>query len=479
MKSFLSTSLITLGAFTLATTTASAQATITALPVDFDSFQLSPSGTTVSGSDGTFVGRWSAGVFTPLLGNGWDMSFAGNMNFDGSIVVGSFEDSLSMTILPGYNQTGVGDVSIGLPIGYADGCTLTSTANSVSWDGTVIGGSAVLGCNTYPFRWNSTTGFQVLDTSSPIVPSAVPSAKALATSGDGLVSAGWIQTSARSGAVWDAAGVLSFPFVTAINTDGNGEIFAMDFTGDTVVGNSFVDGPVVVNADGIHSPAIDAGFFNSGEGMLDVSADGAVAVGAGGGATGPFGSPDTGLVWTSWSGGQDINALFANYGVTLPSGLPVNRAVGISLDAHTFLVQEPPAGFGYGDSYLVTLPNSWNNLGGASPAGINGIPQLRGQGYLTDGAAARLTLSQSAAGSASFLALSATDNPMPLWGGVLHTTNYFKLINLNTNATGGAEINFTWPNGLAGVTLYSQMATLDFSVPANITLSNALASTGF
>lgn len=485
MKSSLSTSLIALGAFTLAASTASAQS-ITPLPTGFTAYHLSPSGTTVSGEDGTgaaqFVAPWDPALnMTYIPGTMTDIgSFAGRMNFDGSMIAGAFEDPGPAVPAPGFWQAGAGSGSTTaqFPVGYADGC-LTSTNSSLNWAGTVGGVSAALGCNLFPLRWDITANtYQLLDTSSFIVPSAQPSARVSATSGDGLVSAGWIQTTSRSGAVWDQAGTLSFPYLTVANPTGGGEVFATDFTGESFVGTTF-DGPVVASGGALHFPAGEAGLNNSGEGMLDISADGRVAVGAGGGATGPFGSPDTGLVWTEWGGGQNINTLFANYGISLPTGMQINRVPGVSLDGHTFLVQEPPPFFGYGDSYIVTLPPSWNNLGGNSPAGINGIPQMEGFGYLTDGAPARLALSQSAAGAPAFLALSATDNPMPLWGGVLHTTNYFKLINFNTNAAGGANIDFVWPNGLAGVTLYSQMAVLDFSVPANITLTNALSSTGY
>lgn len=486
MKSSLSTSLIALGAFTLAATTASAQS-VTPLPSGFTAYHLSPSGTTVSGEDGTgaaqFVAPWDPALnMTYIPGTMTNIgSFAGRMNFDGSMIAGAFEDPGPMVPAPGFWQAGAGSGSTTaqFPVGYADGCTLTSTNSSLNWAGTVGGVSAVLGCNLFPLRWDITGNtYQVLDTSSTIVPSAQPSARVSATSGDGLVSAGWIQTSNRSAAVWDSAGVLSFPFLTATDPSGGGEVFATDFTGDAFVGTSFA-GPVVSSGGVLYYPATDAGLMNSGEGMLDISADGRVAVGAGGGAPGPFGSPDTGIVWTEWGGGQDINTLMANYGLSLPTGMQSNRVPGVSLDGHTFLVQEPPMFFGYGDSFIVTLPNSWNNLGGNSPTGVNGIPQLEGFGFLTDGAPARLRLSQGAAGAAAFLALSATDNPTPLWGGVLHTTNYFKLVSFNTNAAGGANIDFKWPSGLAGVTLYSQMAMLDFSVPANITLTNALSSTGY
>ncbi|MFT4708915.1 MAG: hypothetical protein ACI9D0_000343 [Bacteroidia bacterium] len=487
MKPFLSTSLITLGAFTLATTTAAAQATITPLPSGFTAYHLSPSGTAVSGEDvsgaARLVAPWNpAGNQITLPGTMTNIgSFAGRMNFDGSIIAGAFEDPNIGAAAPGFWQAGAGSGSTTaqFPPGYADGCSITSTNSSVNWAGTVGGVSAVQGCNLWPLRWDIVNNtYQLLDTSSFIVPTAQPSARVSATSGDGLVSAGWIQTTSRSGAVWDQAGTLSFPYLTVANPTGGGEVFATDFTGESFVGTTF-DGPVVASGGALHFPAGEAGLNNSGEGMLDISADGRVAVGAGGGASGPFGSPDTGLIWTAWTGGQNINDLFANYGITLPTGNTINRVPGVSLDGHTFLVQQPPMFFGYGDSFIVTLPNSWGNLGGNSPSGANGIPQLQGFGYLTDGAPARLTLSQAAASSPVFLALSATDNPVPLWGGVLHTTNYFKLVNFNTNAAGGAVLDLTWPTGLAGVTIYSQMATLDFSVPDNVTLTNALSSTGF
>ena len=482
MKNILSTSLITFGAITLATGTAAAQVTITPLPAGFDAFELSPIGGVVSGQDNGGVARYVGGVVTNLPGNGWDLSFAGHMNFDGSMIAGRVENPLSTEFEPSFWQLGVGNTSLGYPLGGYGGTCLTSTASSISWDGTVIGGNVALSCNVYPFRWTTTNGFQILDTTSPIVPAAQPSAKVHATSGDGLVSAGWIQSTNRSGAVWDQAGVLSFPFITPANTDGLGEIHALNVDGTTVAGESSFDGPVVVRDGVIHSVAVEAGLAGSGEGMLSLSADGSVGVGAGGGQPGPFGSPDTGLIWTAWSGGQDINAFFAAYGVTLPTGNPIVRGIGVSLDAHTFLVSEASFGpfpGGYGDAFMITLPNSWANLGGNSPTGQNGIPQLTGQGYLTDGAPARVTLAQAASNSIALVAVSGTDNSTPLWGGVLHTLFYTDLFYVPTDATGNAVLDANWPSGLAGATLYVQAASIDATVPDGFTLTNALSATGY
>ena len=109
MKSSLSTSLIALGAFTLAATTASAQS-VTPLPSGFTAYHLSPSGTTVSGEDGTgaaqFVAPWDPALnMTYIPGTMTNIgSFAGRMNFDGSMIAGAFEDPGPMVPAPGFWQ---------------------------------------------------------------------------------------------------------------------------------------------------------------------------------------------------------------------------------------------------------------------------------------------------------------------------------------------------------------------------------------
>lgn len=480
MKKLISTALLTASAFTLATATASAQAQIWTLPLNFDSFHMSPDGIFVSGTDGNGQAQlWNPTTMVPAGGPLTDFSFAGAVSMGGQFVVGRYEDPVTLVEGPGFYQFGVGDTMLGFPPLYSDGCTLTSTANSISWDGSTIGGTIVNGCNAFPFRWTTTGGYQILDTSSLIVPSAQPSAKALATSGDGNIAAGWIQTSSRSGAVWDAAGVLSFPMITAGNPEGNGEIYGMDFDGSTIAGNSYSNGPVVIKDGTIHKVALEAGLNKSGEGMLSVSGDGNVAVGNGGGQPGPFGSPDTGLVWTSWGGGQDINTLFGAYGVVLPTGNPVARAVEVSSDGHTFLVQEAPAFFGYGDSFLVQLPNSWSDLGGAS-VGSNGTPVLDGMGFLTPGAPVRIEVSNAASNSLSFVAVSGTDSPFPIWGGVLHTLSYSLLVPVPTDGIGTATLNLSWPIGFApGATVYIQAVTVDAGAADGLTLTNAVSAMGF
>ncbi len=477
MKNLISTLTLTAGAFTLATASASAQAQVWSLPTGFTAHNLSPDGIWVSGNDAVGSQMWNPSGMLAIPGS--TDSWGGEISIGGQRFVGRFPDPVTVVDGPGFFDQGVGVTSLGWPSALFGDLCFTSTVESLNYDGSIMSGVAENGCNYFPFRWTQTGGYQLLDTTSLIVPTAKPSARALATSGDGAFSAGWIQTSARSGSVWDAAGVLSFPMITPGNPEGNGEIYGLDGDGDVVVGSSYSDGPVVIDSTGIHSPAVEAGYGNSGGGMLGLNAGGTVAVGNGGGAPGPFGTPDFPLIWTAWGGGQDMNAFFNGYGITLPTGNPIHRAVDISADGLTFLVQQAPPFFGYGDAFMIQLPNSWSNLGGAS-AGSNGMPFLEGAGYLTPGAPARIAIADAASSSISFVAVAGTSNPFPVWGGVLHTLSYSLLLPIPTDAAGSAKMDVTWPVGFApGATLYIQAVNLDAGVVDGLTLTNAISATGF
>ncbi len=122
------------------------------------------------------------------------------------------------------------------------------------------------------------------------------------------------------------------------------------------------------------------------------------------------------------------------------------------------------------------LPGFWSDLGGASP-GINGLPTLNAFGALTPGSILDIDL-QKAAPNALLLAwLSFTSTPLNVFGGTLHA-NPFDVQFLRFTATGASSESLAWPAGIpAGIDMHLQYLINDVSVPAQITLSNAVMAT--
>ena len=119
---------------------------------------------------------------------------------------------------------------------------------------------------------------------------------------------------------------------------------------------------------------------------------------------------------------------------------------------------------------------TWTDLGHAL-AGVSGEPTLLGEGALTPGTPASVTLSNAAPSSLSVLIAGLTRVDVPFLHGVLVPDTDI-LVWLQTDATGGAVVAADWPDVLAGgLDVYFQQWTLDPAASFGASASNALQAT--
>lgn len=111
-------------------------------------------------------------------------------------------------------------------------------------------------------------------------------------------------------------------------------------------------------------------------------------------------------------------------------------------------------------------------------SGSNGIPNLLGTGTLQDGSLGALTLTNAKPSSLAVLFVSFSSSPVPLVGGTLVAFPVALTVSLVTDGSGGINLPWVWPAGLAsGSTLYFQYAIQDPVGPQGASLSNAVQGT--
>jgi hypothetical protein len=125
-----------------------------------------------------------------------------------------------------------------------------------------------------------------------------------------------------------------------------------------------------------------------------------------------------------------------------------------------------------------TLGARWTNLGGASPNGANGSPQLSAFGPLEAGSPVGLNLTGGPSGQICLLWISLNPTPANFFGGVLNSFPYNSQLVLGTNSTGGIAGQTAFPAGFPpGFNLWFQFLMQDLSTLSGITLSNTLKAT--
>lgn len=118
----------------------------------------------------------------------------------------------------------------------------------------------------------------------------------------------------------------------------------------------------------------------------------------------------------------------------------------------------------------------WHDLGNAL-AGTNGEPLLVGDGPLTGGTTATLTMTNSIPSTTAILVLGLSDISAPFKGGVIVPAPDIVVGGLPTNHLGGLAFGFTWPAGLpGGVSLFWQLWVNDAGGPKGFAATNALES---
>ncbi|MGH9457477.1 MAG: hypothetical protein ACRD2J_07520 [Thermoanaerobaculia bacterium] len=306
-------------------------------------FEISGDGTTVVGNSDHAAFRWTSTSPSSLqhLGflPGGTTSSAGGVSFDGSVVVGSA--SATEGDIAFRWTSGTGMVSLGTP----PPGVLALHPRACSADSSVVVGLA-FGSGSGSFRWTAESGFVELQT----LPVPGKSAVAEAVSDDGLVAVG------RSGCC-DA----NFGAVEAVRWAGGGLI--PEGLGDlqatiapwSASGGISAGGQVVVGGGTI---APDFAAFRWENGTIvqlsapipplaspscawDVSADGSVVVGAASGGDPDYGAPapintvpaGRAFMWTAADGMRDLKTVLAQLGLPVDDW-SLEVATGISDDGN-------------------------------------------------------------------------------------------------------------------------------------------------
>ncbi len=134
--------------------------------------------------------------------------------------------------------------------------------------------------------------------------------------------------------------------------------------------------------------------------------------------------------------------------------------------------------FGVGAGWYenVGLASPWTFLGGAAP-GVGGVPALDAIGTLEAGDPLTLHVTD-APGNALMLAwLSFTSVPLDVLGGTLHANPPAVQLLRATDAEGAWSQSLTWPVSVGtGVEFWLQFIVQDGTVPAGLTLTNAVTA---
>ncbi len=125
----------------------------------------------------------------------------------------------------------------------------------------------------------------------------------------------------------------------------------------------------------------------------------------------------------------------------------------------------------------VFIPSAWTHLDGGSP-GVAGVPRLTGQGTLGSGDEVLLALDDAPPSTLALAWLSFTSVPFDALGGTVHASPPTTQLLRATDGTGAWSQSLVWPAALpSGVDFWLQFIVQDGSVPAGLTLSNALTAT--
>jgi len=135
-----------------------------------------------------------------------------------------------------------------------------------------------------------------------------------------------------------------------------------------------------------------------------------------------------------------------------------------------------PAAGGFAKGFVAKFNAHWPDLGGAAP-GIAGPPALTGKGALYAGAPTTILLSDAAPDALMLAWLSFRSQPWNILGGTLHAYPVNLQVPRSSDASGSDALEFAWPAGIpSGLPFTLQYLIQDFSVPAQITLSNAVTA---
>jgi FG-GAP repeat len=125
-------------------------------------------------------------------------------------------------------------------------------------------------------------------------------------------------------------------------------------------------------------------------------------------------------------------------------------------------------------SVLSNLTGTWTDLG-SGLAGVDGVPQLRGNGPLSQDTSGSFALGYAAPAAPALLFLSVSSSPAPFKCGQLVPVPPILQLPLATNGVGASALAWSsFPAGVSGISVWAQWAVLDAAAPCGVALSNAL-----
>jgi probable HAF family extracellular repeat protein len=126
---------------------------------------------------------------------------------------------------------------------------------------------------------------------------------------------------------------------------------------------------------------------------------------------------------------------------------------------------------------FLLVENPWQDLGGGAP-GLNGVPTLTATGSLIAETSLTLDLVNTPPNALTLFWISATSVPFPVAGGTIYATPKDLSLLLLMDPAGSFHIELPWAAGVpSDADIYFQFIVQDGSVPAGITLSNAVTAT--
>jgi probable HAF family extracellular repeat protein len=310
-------------------------------------FAISGDGSTVVGTGSDFGPGYHAGLVEQYLflgdlpgGQDYPDSYATDVNFDGSVVVGKGSTASGYEAFRWTRADGMQG------LGYLPGGSSYSGATGVSFDGSVIVGSSDGGG---AFRWTSAGGMQGLG-------GLIGGANDVSADGSVVVGYGYNDSGTEEAFRWTSDGGVQW---LGDLPGSDFYSYASDVSGDgaTVVGTSHSDSAPQgeafrwTNAGGMQALGDLPGgpFYSIPAG---VSFDGSIIVGTG--YNDSFQGREA-FIWDAAHGMRSLQEVLVNdYGLDL-TGWMLVEAIGISADGRTILVADAsrPVGYTY---WIVTIP---------------------------------------------------------------------------------------------------------------------------
>ena len=334
---------------------------------------------------------------------------------------------------------------------------LTNTVVGLGWDN----------CSGRAFRWDAVNGMLGMENL------ANGGNRASVISADGTTAAGFAQgTSSRTPAFWQTSDLSG----SLLDVNQSGEVLGLNSDGSIAVGVAYQGG-----GDGYS----DAFVWTQGTGMVNLGSE---SNGWAGNAADIaensqriVGYDTQGLarnawIWENGVGITDANTYMNNLGLL---GLPeITILSAMSDDGGVVVGQYDPDGIAFFGGFSADIDTGpWQNVGG-STAGFNGFPFLKGDGPLTAGSPATLTLTNTPPNAIMLAWLSFTSAPLNAFGGTIHANPFANQFFFFSDASGGWTATVPWPAGIpAGTEVWFQFLVEDVTSIYGIILSNGVKAT--